>query len=168
MRHSCECIHAYLNMYVYIFQYIYVYTNIYTWIYGRTPLNGRCDARAISSSLSSRSASLPFSACCSMLQCVAVCCSVLLRAMSSSLSSRSTSVPLAVCCSVSQCVAVWLFCRKWPIKIRHFMTLCHPVQGSGEFRGVQNMRVGMRCMFIFTHTCLGCKAVVCSISDSEV
>jgi len=128
------------------------------------------------------------------LQRVAVCCSVLLMAISSSLSSHSTSLPFSACCSMLQCVAhgyeqqpqfaqhlralccvlkrVAVCCstallRKMTYKDKASYDAMPPCTRIWWISGCCNMRVGMWCTCIFTHTCLGCKAVVCSISDAN-
>jgi len=61
------------------------------------------------------------SPCCSVLQCVAVCCNVFQNRKIRSIASGLRSVPVAVCCSVLQCVAVQEIRRQ----ILHMNVSCH-------------------------------------------
>ena len=67
--------------------------------------------------------------CCSVLQCVAVCCSLIWHAH-----TKTTTCLCKIHASVDfgsffarESQSIWLFCGKWPIKIRHPMGLRHPV-----------------------------------------
>jgi len=48
---------------------------------------------------------------CSVLQCVAVCCSVAHQSIDMQPVGHEVRTCVAVCCSVLQCVAVWQYIR---------------------------------------------------------
>jgi len=82
--------------------------------------------------------------CCSVLQCVAVCCSVLQCA--------------AVCCSALHCVAVCCSVLQCAVEFYHNSAMCQILVFEKKLRSVLAVALPLR-----TRTPLHCVAVCCSV-----